>query len=233
MTYDSTQHTEVVSERPDPDADLAGLRERYAGDALGDDRLEPDPLPLFRRWLDDALERGLPEPNAMVVATSGADGRPAARTVLLKGLDERGLVFYTNYDSAKARDLAANPVAEAVFPWHAMQRQVRVTGSVSRVAETESAAYFASRPRESQLGAWASAQSQVVADRASLDAEYARIEERWSADTEIPLPPFWGGYRLAPHAIEFWQGRVGRLHDRIRYRRRDLAEAWTIERLAP
>ena len=196
---------------------LAGMRAAVRRGNPGRGGCAADPLEQFRRWLADAVAAELPEPNAMVLATTDPTGMPSARTVLLKGLDERGFAFYTNIESAKAADLAANPRAAVVFPWHAMQRQVRVSGEVTRVARDETAAYFASRPRESQLGAWASPQSSVVRDRAALDEAYAEMEARWPAGVEIPLPDFWGGYRLAPRECEFWQGRQGRLHDRFRY----------------
>lgn len=217
----------MSSSHPDP----ADLRRAYTAGELSEADVDADAVVQFGRWLDDAVAYGIVEPNAMVLATATGDGVPSARTVLLKGLDERGLAFYTNYTSDKARDLDANPRAEVVFPWHAMQRQVRVAGAIERVSREESAAYFASRPRESQLGAWASAQSQVVPDRAALDAAYAELAARWPDGASIPLPDFWGGYRLAPATIEFWQGRVGRLHDRLRYRKD--GDHWTIERLAP
>jgi pyridoxamine 5'-phosphate oxidase len=185
----------------------------------------------LRLWFDTAAaDPAVLEPNAIQLATAGADGEPAVRTVLAKGIDERGIVFFTNYGSAKARDLAANPRASVVFVWLAHQRQVRLTGPVSKVERAETEAYFASRPRESQVGAWASPQSEVVASRAALDQLAAETQARFGAG-EIPAPPHWGGYRLAPVAVEFWQGRVGRLHDRIRYRQD--GDEWVRERLAP
>lgn len=211
--------------------ELAELRQSYRRGELVEEVMATDPFQQFRAWLHDAIAAGVPEPNAMVLATAGADGVPSARTVLLKGLDEDGLAFYTNYESDKAADLDANPRAELVFPWHGMERQVRVAGVAHRVDRAESAAYFATRPRESRLGAWASRQSSVVADRAALDQAYEAVEARWSEEAEIPLPEFWGGYRVVPETVEFWQGRVGRLHDRLRYRR--TADGWTLERLAP
>lgn len=214
-----------------PGTDPAGLRRTYAAGELSEHAVDVDAVAQFGRWLEDAVAYGIDEPNAMVLATASGDGVPAARTVLLKGVDERGLTFYTNYTSNKARDLDANPRAEVVFPWHAMQRQVRVAGTIERVSREETAAYFASRPRESQLGARASAQSRVVPDRATLDAAYAELEQRWPAGEAIPVPDFWGGYRLTPATIEFWQGRIGRLHDRLRYRKD--GDRWRIERLAP
>jgi pyridoxamine 5'-phosphate oxidase len=209
------------------------MRRRYADRPLNEADLASDPLEQFQRWLTDAIEADLAEPNAMVLATATADGVPSARTVLLKGLDDRGFAFYTNLESAKAADLTTNPHAALVFPWHAIQRQVRVTGTASPVSREESARYFASRPRDSQLGAWASRQSSVVPDRATLDREYAELEARWPEGTDIPLPDFWGGYRIRPESYEFWQGRRGRLHDRVRYRREELTGSWRIERLAP
>ncbi len=184
----------------------------------------------FRIWFADAVAAGLPEPNAMVVATADAAGRPSARTVLLKGYDDAGFVFYTNYTSRKGAEAAANPYASLVFPWHPMQRQVIVAGRVERVSRAETEAYFATRPRGSQLGAWASPQSKVLPDRAAVDAGLAAVTERFG-DGPVPAPPHWGGLRVIPETVEFWQGRSNRLHDRLRYRR-DGAD-WVIERLAP
>jgi pyridoxamine 5'-phosphate oxidase len=184
----------------------------------------------FAAWFADAAAYGLPEPNAMIVATADRDGRPSARTVLLKGYDDRGFVFYTNYTSRKGTEAAANPYASLVFPWFPMQRQVLVTGSVERVSRAETEAYFASRPRGSQLGAWASPQSQVLADRAAVEAGLAEVVARFG-DGPVPAPPHWGGLRVVPVTVEFWQGRSSRLHDRLRYRRE--AGSWVIERLAP
>ena len=186
--------------------------------------------PQFATWFAESVAHGLPEPNAMIVATADAAGRPSARTVLLKGYDERGLVFYTNYTSRKGAEAQANPYASLVFPWFPMQRQVLVAGSVERVSRAETEAYFATRPRGSQLGAWASPQSQVVPDRAAVDAGLAAAAERFG-DGPIPPPPHWGGLRVVPATVEFWQGRSSRLHDRLRYRATDTG--WVIERLAP
>jgi pyridoxamine 5'-phosphate oxidase len=210
------------------------MRRIYETSGVDVDDLGPDPVVAFGRWFADAAAAGVAEPNAMVLATVGADGTPAARTVLLKGYDGRGLRFFTNLGSAKALDLAANPRAALVFPWHQVARQVRVTGPVVGLGRDEVEAYFATRPRESQVGAWASPQSQVVASRAELDEALAAIEGRFPA--EVPAPPGWGGFRVVPEVWEFWAGRTGRLHDRLRYRRTaGSAEqaAWTIERLAP
>ncbi len=191
--------------------------------------MAPDPCAQFRVWMADALARGLPEPNAMVLATATPDGRPSARHVLLKELDEAGFVFFTNHGSRKAAEMAANPPVSLCFPWFAMERQVVVCGSSSRVARGETAAYWATRPRESQLGAWASAQSSVISSRAELEAAAAAAAARYPG--VVPLPDFWGGYRVVPQTVEFWQGGPGRLHDRLQYARAD--EGWRIERLAP
>ena len=183
----------------------------------------------FARWFADAAASGLPEPNAMIVATAAPDARPSARTVLLKGYDERGLVFFTNYGSRKGREALANPAASLVFPWFAMQRQVVVCGAVERVDRAETEAYFAGRPLGSRLGAWASPQSRVIAGRDELDAAYAEAAARWGED--VPPPEHWGGLRVVPETVEFWQGRSSRLHDRLLY----VCDAgnWSVERLAP
>ncbi|WP_084964810.1 pyridoxamine 5'-phosphate oxidase [Thermoactinospora rubra] len=208
---------------------LSGLRRSYEGEPLLESGMAPDPFTQFARWFQDALSAGLPEPNAMIVATASAGGRPSARTVLLKGYDERGFVFYTNYDSRKGRDLAENPRACLVFPWHPIRRQVRVEGSVVRLPHEESAAYFHSRPYGSRIAAWASRQSAVVGSREELDARYEELAARWPEDP--PAPDFWGGFRVVPSEVEFWQGRLDRMHDRLRYR---LVRAdWVLERLAP
>ncbi|MFG1605467.1 pyridoxamine 5'-phosphate oxidase [Actinoplanes sp. NPDC049265] len=184
----------------------------------------------FAAWFAEAAAWGLTEPNAMIVATADAQGRPSARTVLLKGYDERGFVFYTNYESRKGAEAAVNPYASLVFPWFPMQRQVLVAGAVERVGRAETETYFASRPRGSQLGAWASPQSRVVGSRAEVDEGYERAADRF-ADAPVPAPPHWGGLRVIPDTVEFWQGRTSRLHDRLRFRRED--GSWVTERLAP
>lgn len=183
------------------------------------------------RWLEEATRAGLPEPNAMVVATADAQARPSSRTVLCKGLDDRGVVFYTNYTSAKSRDLAATGMASATFPWFGMQRQVHVRGPVAKVDPAETAAYWATRPRGSQLGAWASPQSEPVGSRAELEARLAEAERRFAGADQIPPPPHWGGWRIEPQVVEFWQGRLNRMHDRLAYVR-DYGD-WRIRRLAP
>jgi pyridoxamine 5'-phosphate oxidase len=214
--------------------DLAGLRREYAVGGLAESDLAGDPVTMFRRWLHDATVAGLHEPNAMVVASASPDGVPSARLVLLKGLDERGFVFFTNYASRKGRDLDANPVCALLFPWHDLERQVRVEGPATRLSEPANAAYFATRPRASQIGAWASPQSQVVASREDLDRRYADTAAHLG-DGDIGLPPTWGGYLVTPHMVEFWQGRRGRMHDRLRYVRAAGATdgGWRTERLAP
>jgi pyridoxamine 5'-phosphate oxidase len=214
--------------------DLAAMRAAYARTGLDEASILPDPLEQFARWMQDAINAGLPEPNAMVVATATRDGVPSARTLLLKGVDERGFTFFTNTGSRKAAELAANPRAALVFPWHALERQVRVTGLVSVVDRAEAGDYFASRPRGSRLGAWASPQSQVIGGRADLDARLAVVAERWPEGDDVPLPDFWGGYRVAPEEVEFWAGREDRLHDRLRFRHDPGAPGgWLLERLAP
>jgi pyridoxamine 5'-phosphate oxidase len=212
--------------------DLASWRREYEDRGLTEEDLGPAPVPAFLRWLDDAGRAGLHEPNAMVVATTDTTGAPSTRYVLLKGVDERGFVFYTNYESRKAEELSSNPACALLFPWHPLERQIRVEGTACRVSATESDAYFASRPRSSQLGAWASPQSTPVPDRSFLHERYSMLSDRFATTKQIPRPPYWGGFRVRPHRIEFWQGRPGRLHDRIRFERAD-DEMWVIERLAP
>lgn len=223
-------------------SDPAALRAHYGIDGLTEDQAPATPVELFARWFTQALAAAgaglLHEPNAMVVSTADAEGRPASRTVLLKGYDERGFVFFTNYESRKARDLAVNPNVSLLFPWHPMARQVIVTGTAERVAREETVAYFRTRPHGSQLGAWASAQSSVIATREELDRAYADLEARYPEGEQVPAPPHWGGFRVVPQSVEFWQGRANRLHDRLRYARTeqgaaDTASGWTVERLSP
>jgi pyridoxamine 5'-phosphate oxidase len=226
------------------DADqVAALRAHYADIGLDEAELAADPMTQFADWLAEVVELGVPEPNAMVLSTVDADGQPSSRHVLLKGVGPDGFVFFTNYGSRKGRELAANPLASLCFPWFCIGRQVVVTGRVTKVTRPESDAYFRSRPRPSQLGAWASAhQSEVVASREYLDDAYRAVAARFGDVDPIPTPPFWGGLRLAPTTVEFWQGRSARLHDRLRFRRTDVqisgadgegSGSWIVERLSP
>jgi pyridoxamine 5'-phosphate oxidase len=210
---------------------LAALREEYTLGGLDEADLAPHPIDMLRHWLDEAIRSGLYDPTAMVLSTVGSSGRPSSRIVLLKGLSEDGLVFFTNYTSRKGTELAGHAGCSVVFPWHPLQRQVRVEGVASPLPEEDSDAYFAGRPRESQLGAWASPQSTVVASREQLDAGYAEAVTRF-CDGPVNRPPHWGGYRIVPDTFEFWQGRQGRLHDRFRYRL-SAGQPWCVERLAP
>ncbi|MDG4859256.1 pyridoxamine 5'-phosphate oxidase [Streptomyces sp. T-3] len=208
------------------------MREQYRSQEFDEAALTDDPMAQFARWFKEAADSGLHEPNAMVVATADAEGRPSSRTVLLKGFDEQGFVFYTNYGSRKAREIEANPHVSLLFPWHPIARQVIVTGMAARVGRDETAAYFRTRPHGSQLGAWASNQSSVIAAREELDRSYAELEARYPEGEQVPVPPHWGGFRVVPEAVEFWQGRENRLHDRLRYVA--LGEGgWKVERLSP
>ena len=212
---------------------LAALRQEYALGALNETDVDPDPLRQFQRWLNEAIKAELPEPNALTLATADRTGRPFARVVLLKDCDANGFVFYTNYRSDKGQQLAENPHAALVFLWLELERQVRVEGIVSKVSSAESEAYFRTRPRESRLGALASRQSQIVADRQTLDDRYQQLAAQYPDDDDnIPMPNQWGGYRVKPEMLEFWQGRHGRMHDRLRYRwQKD--SGWWLERLEP
>ncbi|WP_203722922.1 pyridoxamine 5'-phosphate oxidase [Streptomyces coelicoflavus] len=213
--------------------DLASMRKQYRAEGLSETELAATPVEQFARWFKQAAtDGGLFEPNAMVVSTADAEGRPSSRTVLLKHFDAQGFVFYTNYDSRKGRELDANPYVSLLFPWHPMARQVVVTGVARRTGRDETAAYFRTRPHGSQLGAWASVQSSVVAGRRALDSAYAELAARYPEGEQVPVPPHWGGFRVAPQAVEFWQGRENRLHDRLRYVAEG-AGGWRVERLSP
>jgi pyridoxamine 5'-phosphate oxidase len=211
--------------------ELFARRVQYETAGLDVADVDADPIVQWQRWYDDAASAGVTEPNAMVIATATADGRPDARFVLVRSVDERGFVFHTNYSSPKSRQAGGNPRGAGVFAWLDLHRQIRVRGPMEQVSAEESDAYFASRPRDSQIGAWASPQSEVVADRADLDRRVADVEQQF-ADRDVERPPFWGGWRLGIEEMELWQGRPNRLHDRVRYRRDD-AGAWVVERLAP
>jgi pyridoxamine 5'-phosphate oxidase len=207
-------------------------RKEYEQAALDEASIEPDPIRQFAAWYDAAVAAGVPEPEAMTLSTATPDGRPSARVVLLRGFDERGFCFFTNYESHKGRELAANPQAALTFHWAALERQVRIEGRAEQTTAAESDAYFTSRPSSSRIGAWSSPQSRVIADRATLEELFARFRAEHPDDTAIPRPAHWGGFRLVPERIEFWQGRPSRLHDRLRFRRGS-GGAWLLERLAP
>ena len=204
----------------------------WPASGLDESTASADPHEQFERWMADVVQAGLPEPTAMVLATVSAAGQPRARTVLLKHHDHDGFAFYTNRTSRKGRDLDEVPRASLLFPWHQIYRQVIVEGTVTRLSQAESESYFHTRPRGSQLAAWASRQSTVIGSRAELDERYRRMEQRWGGE-EVPLPDFWGGYLVTPHVIEFWHGRANRMHDRLRYTLTPPDEDWVIERLAP
>lgn len=210
--------------------DIAGMRRSYTLAGFSERDAHASPFVQFRLWFEEAKSANILEPNAMTLATTSADGTPEARIVLLKEMDERGFVFYTNYESTKAQSIAANPSVALLFFWGELERQVRITGKVEKVSREESDAYFQMRPRESRIGAWASKQSSILESREKLEERFAQLTEEFEGK-DIPLPPFWGGYRVIPETLEFWQGRIGRLHDRVVYQRSDTV--WSVVRLSP
>ncbi len=222
----------MTSDHPGLPRDVSSWRAEYADRGLTEDDLGADPMTAFVGWLDEARVAGLHEPNAMVVSTADTSGAPSSRMVLLKTVDHRGFVFYTNLTSRKGTELAANSHCALLFPWHPLERQVRIEGRATVVEEDEADAYYAARPRGSQLGAWASPQSDVVPSRDYLNDRYQQVSDRFDGITDVPRPPHWGGYLVRPHRVEFWQGRPGRMHDRIRFDRAD-ETTWIVERLAP
>lgn len=223
--------SELPPDQPPAAPDPAAMRERYRNMPLLGTDLAPAPMDQFTRWFTDAATAGVHEPNAMIVSTATRDGRPSSRTVLLKAYDHRGFVFYTNYTSRKGREIGANPYVSLLFPWHPMARQVIVTGRADRVGRDETAAYFRTRPHGSQLGAWASDQSSPIGTREELLARYEDLAARYPEGEQVPVPPGWGGFRVVPETVEFWQGHENRLHDRLRYVSE--GDDWRVERLCP
>jgi pyridoxamine 5'-phosphate oxidase len=216
---------------PDIALALPTMRVSYEEGTLSETELAGTWHEQLQKWLDDAIRAGAPEPNAMVLATANAEGIPASRTVLMKGLDERGVVFFTNYTSAKSHDLMATRFASATFPWYTLHRQATVRGTVEKVSLAETKTYWSSRPRGSQLGAWASPQSAVVRDRTVLENALANVQRRFADADEVPVPPHWGGWRIRPEVVEFWQGRMDRMHDRLRFHQG--RDGWKVERVGP
>lgn len=211
--------------------DIASLRKEYKRGDLIESSIPDNPMQLFAEWFVAAGPMGIIEPNAMILSTVSQDGKPSSRTVLLKGIEADAFVFFTNYESRKAQEIEQNPSVSLLFLWLEAERQIRIEGKAQRISSDESKAYFKTRPRESQLGAWASKQSAIIANREELEARFKEMEERFKDQDEIPMPDFWGGYAIAPSSIEFWQGRIGRLHDRIIYENK--GDAWTKHRLNP
>jgi pyridoxamine 5'-phosphate oxidase len=222
----------MTSEQPHEQRDIASWRAEYADRGLVEDDLGKDPVAAFLTWLEDARIAGLHEPNAMVVSTADGAAAPSSRMVLLKSVDHRGFVFYTNLASRKGAELRGNAQCALLFPWHPLERQVRIEGRATVVDDEQADAYFSTRPRGSQLGAWASPQSDVVPSREFLNDRYQQVTDRFDGVDLVPRPPHWSGYRVRPHRVEFWQGRPGRMHDRVRFDRAD-ETTWIIERLAP
>lgn len=216
---------------PDIALALPTMRVSYEEGTLSESELAHTWHDQLQKWLDDAIRAGAPEPNAMVLATANAEGIPASRTVLMKGLDERGVVFFTNYTSAKSHDLMSTRFASATFPWYTLHRQATVRGTVEKVSQAETRTYWASRPRGSQLGAWASPQSVVVRDRTVLENALANVQRRFADADEVPVPPHWGGWRIRPEVVEFWQGRMDRMHDRLHFKQG--RDGWKVERVGP
>lgn len=211
--------------------DLKDLREDYKYGQLLEHEVPSDPMTLFRQWFEEAQSAKISEPNAMTLATVDPDGKPSARIVLLKGNPKEGFIFFTNYDSRKGKAIETNPDVSVVFLWKEIERQVRIEGKAVKLSEDQSTAYYHSRPKGSQLGAWVSSQSETISDREVLESSYTKLSDKFKDDNHLPKPPNWGGYIILPAMIEFWQGRTSRLHDRIRYRNSE--GAWIIDRLAP